>query len=60
MKKRIAAIIGIVVGVVAALAAVGAVLYVLDQKGVLNLKLKRTNYTYSEEFPDEEITVTAE
>lgn len=59
MKKRIAVIVGVIAGVAAALAAVGAVLYVLDQKGVLNLKLKRTNYTYSEEFPDEETAVEA-
>ena len=57
MKKRIADINGIVAGVVAALAAVGAVLYYLDKKGTL--KLRRTNYSYSEEFPDEETVVEA-
>ncbi|MBR5782788.1 MAG: hypothetical protein IKY33_01015 [Clostridia bacterium] len=52
MSKRVGTIIGIVVGILAALAAVGAVLYWLDKKGTL--KLKKTDFTYSEEFPDEE------
>ena len=47
-------IIAIVVGVISALAAIAAVLYVLDKKGVLNLKLKRTKYEYAEEFPEQE------
>ena len=51
MKKNTwITIISIVVGVLAALAAVGTVLYVLDKKG----KLRKTNFAYSEEFPDEE------
>lgn len=49
-KSTLITIISIVVGVLAALAAVGAVLYYLDKKG----KLRKTNFTYSEEFPDEE------
>ncbi|MBQ6947313.1 MAG: hypothetical protein IJN42_04620 [Clostridia bacterium] len=43
-------IVSITVGVLAALAAVGTVLYVLDKKG----KLRKTDFSYSEEFPDEE------
>lgn len=51
MKKNTwITIISIVVDVLAALAAVGTVLYVLDKKG----KLRKTNFAYSEEFPDEE------
>ena len=43
-------IVSITVGVLAALAAVGTVLYVLYKKG----KLRKTDFSYSEEFPDEE------
>ena len=57
-KNQIITIVSIVIGVLAALAAVGAVLYVLNKKGTI--KLKRTNYSYSEEFPDEEAVVDAE
>ncbi len=51
MKKNTwITIVSIIVGVLAALAAVAAVLYVLNKKG----KLKKSDFTYSEEFPDEE------
>ena len=49
-KSTLITIISIVVGVLAALAAVAAVLYVLEKKG----KLRKTDFSYSEEFPDEE------
>ncbi len=53
-------IIAIIVGVLSALAAVAAVLYVLDKKGVLKLGCKRTKYEYAEEFPEEELPEQAE
>lgn len=54
MKKNdVITVIGIIVGVLAVLGAIATTLYVLDKKGIL--KLKRTNYKYTEEFPDEEL-----
>ncbi len=53
MKKDAITIISIIIGVLAVLGAIATTLYVLDKKGIL--KLKRTNYEYSEEFPDEEL-----
>lgn len=54
-KDTLTTIFAIVGAVVAVAAAVCAVLYFLDKKGVL--KLQKTDYCYEEDFPDEEIVV---
>jgi len=54
MKKNdVITIVSIIIGILAVLGAIATTLYVLDKKGIL--KLKRTNYKYEEEFPDEEL-----
>ncbi len=53
MKKDTITIISIIIGVLAVLGAIATTLYVLDKKGIL--KLRRMNYKYAEEFPDEEL-----
>ncbi len=52
-KNTFMTILGVILAVIALLGAVAAVLYVLDKKGIC--KLKKTDFTYSEEFPDEEL-----
>lgn len=61
MKKG--SVIAIIIGVLSALAAAAAILYVLDKKGVLKLnfpKFKRTKYEFTEEFPEEEAPIEVE
>ena len=54
MKKNdVITIVSIIIGILAVLGAIATTLYVLDKKGIL--KLKRSNYKYTEEFPDEEL-----
>ena len=52
-KNQTWTIIGIIAGVIAALGAIAAVLYVLDKKGIF--KLRKTNFTYTEDFPEDEL-----
>ena len=49
-KSTLMTVVAIIAGVAAAVGAVIGVLYLLDRKGIL--QLRKTNYEYVEEFPD--------
>lgn len=56
MNKKCWTIFAVIVGVMTAIGAAVAVVAYLNNSGKLNkLKLKATDYSYGEEFPDEEL-----
>lgn len=52
MKKNTVTVLSIVLGALALIGAAAGVLYVLKQKGIL--KLKKADYSYEEEFPEDD------